>query len=294
MMKGHDGEFDRFDSEVWREIDGQALYEDETVVTGSDWYVNNVYEGHRDASFEEILHLVHDNGIGIDVEWMPEGAAPEYQAEIREAMNNALYDEGLWAQGERTADWIEELREEGSLTQEYLASIIDTYYGLWGAFTERPGGMWGIYVAKTRDELSELDPRGLALMEMFFNPYVTYEARLDSGFEGTFEMSFDPAIPYTHKSRYLVNVTLTGDRNSGVAGNDQDNHLRGNAGNNFLDGAGGIDRVRFSGNRDEYGVRREGEVIVVEDTVVDRDGIDRLTGIEHLEFADVSLDAGEV
>jgi len=294
MMKGHDGEFDRYDAETWEEIDGQALYEDETVATGSDWYINNVYEGHRDASFEEILHLVHDNGIGIDVEWMPEGAAPEYQAHIREAMDSALYDEGLWAQGERTADWIEELREEGSLTQEYLASVIDAYYGLWGAFTERPGGMWGIYVAKTREEIAEKDPRGDALMEMFFNPYVTYEARVDGGFEGIFMMSFDPKVPYTHKARYLVNVTLTGTKDSGLSGNDQDNLLRGNAGDNNLDGAGGIDTVRLAGTRAEYQISREGDTIIVEDTVTGRDGIDTLANIERLEFADVSVEAGEI
>jgi hypothetical protein len=291
IMKGHDGEFDRFDSDVWREIDGQALYEDETVTTGSDWYVNNVYEGHRDASFEEILHLVHDYGIGVDVEWAPEGAAPEYQAHMREAMDNALYDEGLWAQGERMADWIEELREEGSLTQEYLASVIDSYYGLWGAFTERPGGMWGFYVAKTREEIAEKDPRGYALMEMFFNPYVTYEARVDSGFEGTFFMSFDPEVPYTHKSQYLVNVTLTGEGNSALVGNDQDNLLRGNAGDNTLDGRGGIDTARFTGSRDEYEIRREADLVTVEDTVPGRDGIDTLAGIERLGFADSTVEA---
>jgi len=291
MMKGHDGEFDRYDSDVWREIDGQALYEDETVTTGSDWYVNNVYEGHRDASFEEILHLVHDYGIGVDVEWAPEGAAPEYQAQIREALDNALYDEGLWAQDERFADWVEEIREEGSLTQEYLASVIDSYYGLWGAFTERPGGMWGGYIAKTREEIAEKDPRGYALMEMFFNPYVSYEARVDSGFEGTFFMSFDPEVPYAHKSQYLVNVMLTGERDSALSGNDQDNRLSGNAGDNYLDGGAGIDTVRFTGPRDEYEVRRDGNTLIVEDSVPGRDGIDTLAGIERLEFSDSTVEA---
>ena len=34
-------------------------------VEGDDWFVGCDYD-HRDAAFEEILHLVHDNGIGID------------------------------------------------------------------------------------------------------------------------------------------------------------------------------------------------------------------------------------
>ena len=36
-----------------------------------------------------------------------------------------------------TSDWIDELRDEGSLTQEYLASVIDSYYGLWGTVRRR-------------------------------------------------------------------------------------------------------------------------------------------------------------
>ena len=44
-------------------IDAQPLYEDETPVDGSRWYLRNNWE-HRDAGFEEIFHLVHDAGIG--------------------------------------------------------------------------------------------------------------------------------------------------------------------------------------------------------------------------------------
>ena len=44
-------------------IEAQPLYEDETPVDGSRWYVLNDWE-HRDAAFEEIFHLVHDAGIG--------------------------------------------------------------------------------------------------------------------------------------------------------------------------------------------------------------------------------------
>ena len=42
---------------------GQELYEAETPVPGDEWYMTQVRE-HRDAGFEEILHLVHDAGIG--------------------------------------------------------------------------------------------------------------------------------------------------------------------------------------------------------------------------------------
>ena len=294
LLKGHDGEFEIFEDEsMWRVINGQPLYEDEIAAPGSDWYVDNVYDGHRDATFEEILHLVHDNGIGIDIDHMPPGTAPEFQSEIRRAEINALETNGLWAQGERTADWIEELREEGSLTQEYLASVIDSYYGLWGAFDEREGGMWGIYVAKTRDEIPEKDPMGQALMEAFFNPYLTFEARIDSGFEGIFSMAFDPGVPYTHKSQYLVQATLTGDFDSGLRGNDQDNTLRGNQGSNLLAGGDGDDTAVFQGPFTDYAIEGDNQALVVTDAVKGRDGSDRLEAVEWLQFQDGRRSAEE-
>jgi len=295
LLKGYDGEFEIFEDESqWREIDGQPLYEDEIAAPGSKWYVDNVFEGHRDATFEEILHLVHDNGIGIDVDWMPPGVAPEFQREIREAEINALETNGLWAQGERTADWIAELRDEGSLTQEYLASVVDSYYGLWGAFDEREGGMWGIYVAKTRDEIAEKDPMGFELMGAFFNPYLTFDARIDPAFEGIFSLAFDEKLPYTHKSRYLVRATLTGSNDSGLEGNDQDNTLRGNRGSNLLDGGEGEDTALFTGNFAEYEIRVDGATLVVADKVEGRDEVDRLDGVEWLEFSDGRRSSAEL
>ena len=76
---------------------------------------------------------------------------PKYQSEIRQAQKNAL-STNLWGIG---ADrWINELTDENSLTQEYLAALIDSYYGLWGGWTDsNTHGMWGIYVAKTRNEI---------------------------------------------------------------------------------------------------------------------------------------------
>ena len=47
---------------------------------------------HRDAAFEEILHLIHDMGIGVDgSNSISNPALPEYQAEIRAAQINAIY-----------------------------------------------------------------------------------------------------------------------------------------------------------------------------------------------------------
>ena len=61
---------------------GQELYAAEVPTEGGKWFMENDME-HRDAAFEEILHLVHDNGIGIDLPNYQTGAAPEFQALIR-------------------------------------------------------------------------------------------------------------------------------------------------------------------------------------------------------------------
>ena len=104
---------------------GQPLYDEETIPVGTPEYLDT--DNYRCAAFEEILHLMHDNGIGIDIAGYDEGAMPEFQKDIRAALNNAHYENKFWGHGnERTARWIAELKEEGSLTQEYLAAIVDS------------------------------------------------------------------------------------------------------------------------------------------------------------------------
>lgn len=261
---------------------GQALFFGELVAPGSDWYINNDFE-HRDATFEEILHLVHDTGIGVDGPNTQPGALPDYQADIRAATTNALPENnGLWADNPQLAEWLEEIRQENSLTQEYLASVIDSYYGLWGPFTERPGGMWGGYVAKTRADIAELDPMGYALMGQFFSPYLTYNALLDPAFDGTFTMTFDESTPYTHKSQYLLHATLSGTNNANLTGNDQDNTLSGNSGDNVLDGLDGNDTALYPRAASEYTVTQNDDGT----TTVVGDGTDTLVNIEQIEFSD--------
>ncbi len=112
-------------------VTGQPLYENEIQVEGHSWYIKQDYE-HRDATFEEILHFVHDNGIGIDGNDEFLGALPKYQTKIRKAQKNGL-TKNLWGRGAENKAWVRELANENSLTQEYLASVVDSYYGLWGA-----------------------------------------------------------------------------------------------------------------------------------------------------------------
>ncbi len=258
-------------------VDGQPLYDNEIQIEGHSWYINQNYE-HRDAAFEEILHFVHDYGIGIDGPNSSPGALPEFQKEIRAAQKNAL-DKKLWAFGSDQAAWIKELTAENSLSQEYLASVIDSYYGLWGAFKESPDkGMWGLYTAKTREEINAEDPNGSNLMnKRFFHPYLTYNARIDAGFSGTFSLRFDASVSYTNHSRYLKHITLTGKNDSNVRINELNNTICGNKGSNT---------VIFSGAFSEYTIEKTTDRVTVTDAIQDRDGKNVLKKIEKFQFSD--------
>ena len=261
------------------EVNGQALFENEIQVEGHPWYINQDYNNHRDATYEEILHLVHDYGIGIDGHNSFPGAMPKYQSEIRQAQKNAL-STNLWGIG---ADkWINELTDENSLTQEYLAALIDSYYGLWGGWTDsNTHGMWGIYVAKTRNEIFLEDPIGGEIMNnKFFHPYLTYNARIDSSFIGIFSLKFDSSKPYTNHSQYLKDITLLGNNDTAVYINQLDNNITGNKGTNT---------VIFNGNSSEYIIDITDIETSVTDKVSNRDGINILKGIEKVKFTDQTI-----
>lgn len=260
------------------ELDGQPLYYGEMQVEGHSWYTNQDYD-HRDASFEEILHLVHDYGIGVDQGEQFIGALPTYQADIRAAQVNALSNK-LWAWQADSQDWVTELTAENSLSQEYLASVVDTYYGLWGASTGE-FGMWGAYIAKTRSDLEAKDPQGAAIMDKkFFHPYLTYNARIDESFNGDFSLAFNSNLSYSHHAQYLKDITLTGKNDSNIIVNQYDNNLTGNT---------GINTVIFSGQSSQYQIEKTEKMVTVQDLQDHRDGTNTLTEIEQLQFADTII-----
>ena len=259
-------------------LPSQPLYYSETPVEGSDWFMNNDTE-HRDAAFEEIFHLVHDCGIGT---YLP-GALASYQVDLDSEARAAIED-GRWgiAIDPGVTEWIEELDRENSLAQEYIAAVIDSYYGLWGPWDEAAGGMWGIYIAKTRGEIMQSDPRGLDLLEQFLSPFYTSEVRLAAELDQNFSLTFDSSLPYTHKSQYFINATLTGSNSVDLIGNDQDNTLRGNSGDNHIDGRDGIDTFVLCNSQDSYSIEFEQEQLIINGV----DGRNTLSDIEEVHFAD--------
>lgn len=279
LLNGADG-----DIELSDDLQGQPLYEKEMITEGSVGYLSSDLETYRDASYEEILHLMHDYGIGTETQ---AGADMTFSLQIKQARENAM-QQSLWptsGASQDTRNWIEELRQEGSLSQEYLASVVDSYYGLWQAFSE-PGGMWGIYSAKTRSDIQTQDPLGYAVMETFFQPNLTYMARIDKDFTGTFLLSLDNNQSYTFKSQYLTHAQLTGNKNSNLTGNALDNNLAGNAGSNIIDGKAGNDTLILQGQSSDYNIQKASNSILISDAVSHRDGSIEIRNVEKIKFSD--------
>lgn len=268
---------------------GQPLYYAETPTDGGKWFIENDYS-HRDAAFEEILHFVHDYGIGTQ---SSPGALGQVQEKIYAATMNALPKDkskwgqaGLWGLGSR--DWLLELSKEGSLEQEYLASVVDSYYGLWSNFHENEGGMWGIYTSKDRQAIKENDPMGYDLISDLLPEYIDYMVRVDPSFEGDFKLYLDPDAPYTYKSQYFVKARLLGDKDSNLIGNDMDNVLMGNSGSNTIDGRGGHNVVQYEGDSSDYDIIKDGTSILVTNKL-NKNKIDTLVNIQVLRFKDKDI-----
>jgi len=268
----------------------QDLRANECPAEGTEDYMNHIT---RDASFEEIWHLVHDNGVKLML--------PEMIAEMKKA-NDIAATKGWKA-------WPEDEPQEHP--NEYVGAILDNYLDLWAVKpkkyegrvlspTDIPDGKshFGRYFANSREKLKELDPDGYALLEKFFHPYLTFTSELPESFQGTFSIEFDESLVYTYKSQHLVNVKLTGSNDANLFGNSYDNILTGNEGINILKGGGGDDRldgskgqdtVVFTGPFKDYAITKIDGYVTVKDNKVDRDGTDMLMGIEVLQFSDQAV-----
>ena len=266
----------------------QSMWTKETAVEGTEDYMNHIT---RDASYEEVLHLVQRSGIM--------NALPEFQAEI------AAAHEAAAARG-----WSRDYND-GSNSVEYFAQEFDVYYDLWVVQPKRwegrdlqPGEMpegtahWGQNAANTRARLLEIDPAAYELITSFFHPYLTYTPLLPMDFEGAFAIELDESQPYTYKAQHLRNVTLTGSKDASLTGNRHENILTGNSGNNVLKGGGGDDRLNgnsgndtavYAGTYADYSVTTHEGLVTVRDNRLNRDGTDSLTSIEFLQFSDQTI-----
>lgn len=255
-------------------VQGQELYFNEIAAPGSAWYINNDPE-HRDATLEEVFHQVHDAGIGTN----RPGALPEYQKALLAEAEIASKD-GRWATGEDA--WIKDLTQEGSLAQEYIASVLDNYFGMWAHDSSGSG----YYAYNNRADVIAKDPNGAMLLRQFLGDVVEVEAYIDPAFTGTFYFTKHPEAAYSNKSQYLRGARLTGTNASSLVGNDLDNTLRGNSADNTLDGGAGNDTVIYCSNASEYTVTSDSSDGTTKVTVSGPDGTDTLLNIEQIHFAD--------
>ena len=267
------------------ELRTQDLYATESPVEGSYTYIHNKAEPGkfftRDASYEEIMHLVHAKGI--------EYALPEYHQAIVDAETRAV-DAGIYKYG-RPAP------------HEYIINGFDIYFGLWEHNPQGDGTAFGDeYPFHSKAEMKAGDRPLYDVVDQFWPEYLTYNAYIDPTFEGTFSTVLDEDAEYTLKSRYLVNIALTGDKDTNILGNDQDNQLTGNEGNNTITGGAGNDVIAggegqdtavFSGGSSEYELLRTRNNVTVTDTISGRDGADELTSVEVLRFSDTEVEPGD-
>ena len=104
--------------------------------------------GNRDASYEEILHLVHNYGITP--------TTPAFQKALQEANDKAL-ENGLWS------PWDD--LPKADFDDEYFAALMDCYLGLWEG---QNGTFYGAYLPSSQAEMKVQDPVGYQLiLDMF-------------------------------------------------------------------------------------------------------------------------------
>lgn len=268
----------------------QDLRANENPAEGDADYMSHIT---RDASFEEIWHLVHDKGVKFTL--------PDMIAEMRTA-NDAAAAKGWRA-------WPDDEPDEHP--NEYVGVLLDNYYDLWAVRPklyegreitpeDLPEGKthFGRYFANSRNQLEKKDLPGYQLVGKFFHPYLTYTPHLPADFSGTFSLQFDREQAYTYKSQHLVNVVLTGNDDANLTGNAFNNKLVGNngpniltggAGDDTLDGGAGTDGAAFSGSFTDYSISYSGSSVIIQDKRENGDGRDTLINIELLRFNDKTV-----
>ncbi len=214
---------------------------------------------------------------------------PSFQTALDAATDNAVMN-GLYTPPMSVpADRIDD---------EYLALAMDTYYGIWGHDPNSDGtaGAGSEYDFNLRTDMEASDAGMVAVIESFFSPTHRYPAFLDESFNGSFEMTFDGILPYTHRSQYLERAGVRGTSTARINGNELDNTFIGNdvgtvfegkGGNDAIDSNDGPDELILTGNFADYLITNpEPTITRIEDTVMNRDGIDDLRGIVTVQFAD--------
>lgn len=276
LLTGIDGDgnnlFERY-------LPGQELYEIQTPIIGEDRYFTGE-EKYRDAAYEEIFHLVHDFGIGAN----SDGALEQYQDEIAALTQSHMASNVIKRSAIKRHELKEEEAGESGISNEYIATVIDAYYGLWDAVVGWED-TWGGYEPRNRQQVISDDPKGLLLVEKFLPSYLTQVFSIDPEFSGTLKMNFTESERYTSRSQYLMWVRITGNKDVSIEGNALDNIFYAGTGNNELNGADGIDLVVYNEPYEAFTLKMTNEGGVK----VEGHGSDTLLDIEFIAFEDIIL-----
>jgi Ca2+-binding RTX toxin-like protein len=146
----------------------------------------------------------------------------------------------------------------------------DVLVGGSGAPNQMQGGQGDDrYVMTSTDTLVEFAGEGIDVVETTLSAYT-----LRDNFEN---LTYTGAGSFTGGGNALNNVL------TGAAGADT---FTGRQGDDAIHGEGGADTVVMSGVRDDYTIQAGAGYVTIGDSVVGRDGIDTLYGIERIRFGD--------
>lgn len=292
-----------------------AYYPHDRAAAGGDVWITrsaiDTYASARDwqsggEGFATVLHEIgHALGLKHSFEGTP--ALPE-ALDNRQytVMTYSLHPHGIY--GEVTA------APQGGQNYEYWALAPQTPMLFDIAAAQHLYGANDGY--RTGDDFYDLDPLGPTLRTLWdagghdtlsaarFTKGVTLD--LNPGAYSSLPAWQDPhevnpQWPFNYGENNLaiawgtvIENAIGGSGDDVLLGNDANNRLQGGAGNDWLDGRGGIDTAVFTGLRASYSLSFQDGTVIVADSQAARDGTDTLVHIERLAFADtrVALDIG--
>jgi Ca2+-binding RTX toxin-like protein len=146
-------------------------------------------------------------------------------------------------------------------------------------FVYRPGDGLDTFVDFTSDFLSH-DKIDVSAFGLSFAELMTHASQV--GANTVFNFGNGDALTLLGVQKTNL---VAGDFSSIITGDDGDNVLSGTPGYDTIDGRGGSDTVMFSQALDKYTLTDFGNKIAVSGP----DGVDVLTSIEHLQFADGTI-----
>jgi hypothetical protein len=109
---------------------------------------------------------------------------------------------------------------------------------------------------------------------------------------GTFDLYVRSIhVDTTNHQDWFVGDATANDTVYGGAGNDV---IHVGVGNDTIDGGGGTNTAVFQGNLSDYSISFAGNEIVMTDNVAGRGGVDHLSNIQTLQFADTSVNVASL